>query len=135
MQTEKQRERLVELIRNADTYENLRSYDLYDLVHDTGGAEEFADYLMSNNVVVFPLKVGDKVYRKMCRGFNDFYLREETVWIVDMHFTAGLEIITKYVDPKGITLFPKIYIEDIGKTVFLSREEVENVLKERNNGT
>ena len=108
MQTEKQRERLVELIRNADTYENLRSYDLYDLVHDTGGAEEFADYLMSNNVVVFPLKVGDKVYRKMCRGFNDFYLREETVWIVDMHFTAGLEIITKYVDPKGITLFPTL---------------------------
>jgi hypothetical protein len=54
MQTEKQRERLVELIKNADSYENLRSYDLYDLVHDIGGAEEFADYLMSNNVVVLP---------------------------------------------------------------------------------
>ena len=63
MQTEKQRERLVELIKNADSYENLRSYDLYDLVHDTGGAEEFADYLMSNNVVVLPLKVGDRIYR------------------------------------------------------------------------
>ena len=52
MQTEKQRERLVELIKNADANENLRSYDLYDLVHDTGGAEEFADYLIANGVTV-----------------------------------------------------------------------------------
>lgn len=55
MQTEKQRERLVELIKNADTYENLGWYDLYDLCDKKGGcAEYFADYLMSNNVVVLP---------------------------------------------------------------------------------
>ena len=128
MQTEKQRERLIELIKKSRREWLEKEYD-----NETEKSvdEYVADYLMSNNVVVFPLKVGDKVYRKMCRGFNDFYLREETVWIVDMHFTAGLEIITKYVEPKGITLFPKIYIEDIGKTVFLSREEAENALKER----
>lgn len=122
MQTEKQRERLVELLK-------------YNTMLSDLSIEEVVDACMKNGVIVppYPLKVGDKVYRKMCRGFNDFYLREETVWIVDMHFTAGLEIITKYVEPKGITLFPKIDIEDIGKTVFLSRAEAENVLKERKN--
>ena len=131
MQTEKQRERLVELLNEATFGVNVHTLADH-LSRET--IEKVADYLMSNNVVVFPLKVGDKVYRKMCRGFNDFYLREETVWIVDMHFTAGLEIITKYVEPKGITLFPKIDIEDIGKTVFLSRAEAEAKLKERQNG-
>ena len=130
MQTEKQRERLVELLKQADANPYNREITNFEDI-----MEMIADYLMSNNVVVFPLKVGDKVYRKMCRGFNDFYLREETVWIVDMHFTAGLEIITKYVEPKGITLFPKIDIEDIGKTVFLSREEAEAKLRERRDGT
>lgn len=127
MQTEKQKERLMELLREADANpDNREITDFEDIL------EMVADYLISHNVVVFPLKVGDKVYRKMCRGFNDFYLREETVWIVDMHFTAGLEVVTKYVEPKGITLFPKIDIEDIGKTVFLSREEAEKTLKEKN---
>lgn len=64
MQTEKQRERLVELIKNADNDKNLGWYDLYDLCDKKGGcAEYFADYLMSNNVVVLPLKVGDRIYR------------------------------------------------------------------------
>ena len=57
MENEKQRERLVELIKNADTDENLQSYDLYDLVHDTGCAEYLADYLLANNVVVLPENV------------------------------------------------------------------------------
>jgi hypothetical protein len=132
MQTEKQRERLVELLNEATFGVNVHTLADH-LSRET--IDRVAEYLMANGVIVPPcsLKVGDKVYRKMCRGFNKFYLREETVWIVDMHFTAGLEIITKYVEPKGITLFPKIDIEDIGKTVFLSRAEAENVLKERNN--
>lgn len=111
MQTEKQRERLVELIRNADTYENLRSYDLYDLVHDAGGAEEFADYLMSNNVVVLPFEKGDIVYH-LAHG----YVEEEIVRCPYLQYLTNGYSFTE---------------EDIGKTVFLSREEAENVLKER----
>lgn len=56
MENEKQRERLVELlneakrrIKNLDT-----SYPDYD---------EAVDYLLANNVVVLPLKVGDRIYR------------------------------------------------------------------------
>ena len=61
MQTEKQRERLVELIKNAKNDKNLCWYDLYDLCSEDGYcAEYFADYLMSNNVVVLPCKEGSK---------------------------------------------------------------------------
>ena len=49
MQTEKQRERLVELLDNLPNGELL--------------TKDVADYLMSNNVVVLPLKVGDRIYR------------------------------------------------------------------------
>ena len=64
MQTKKQRERLVELIKNAKNDKNLCWYDLYDLCSEDGCcAEYFADYLMSNNVMVLPLKVGDRIYR------------------------------------------------------------------------
>lgn len=47
------REKLVELILNADNDENLGAYDLYELTHEcTGCAEYFADYLIANGVTV-----------------------------------------------------------------------------------
>ena len=60
MQTEKQRERLVELLNEA-TF-GVNAHTLADhLSKDT--IERVADYLMSNNVVVLPLKVGSTIYR------------------------------------------------------------------------
>ena len=47
------REKLVELILNADNDENLGAYDLYELTHErTGLAEYFADYLIAHGVTV-----------------------------------------------------------------------------------
>ena len=47
------REKLVELILNADNDKNLGSYDLYELTHErTGLAEYFADYLIAHGVTV-----------------------------------------------------------------------------------
>ena len=47
------REKLVELIINADVDDKLGSYDLYDLTHErTGCAEYFADYLIAHGVTV-----------------------------------------------------------------------------------
>ena len=119
MQTEKQRERLVELIKNADSYENLRSYDLYDLVHDTGGAEEFADYLIANNVVVLPCKVGQVLWFP-----SEYYNEPYSVFITKAEIYEEETIMYS----EGGTEW---YDEDIGKIVFLSRAEAENVLKER----
>ena len=130
METEKQRERLVELIKNADTDKNLGWYDLYDLCDKKGGcAEYFADYLLANNVVVLPCKVGDNVfflhYGEIC---------EATVVNVEYnYYTNPQEWVTVEYRSEAIgTNRYKTRIDLMfGKTVFLSRSEAENALKER----
>lgn len=61
MQTEKQRERLVELLLKCD-----KESEVLDCFNErpkkTQSAELIADYLMSNNVVVLPWKKGDTLY-------------------------------------------------------------------------
>lgn len=118
MQTEKQRERLVELIKNADNDKNLGWYDLYDLCDKKGGcAEYFADYLMSNNVVVLPFPVGTTYYRivtkrgKVGNPYFKLIRRAELNWY-------NVENV----------------LSDFGTTVFLTREEAEAKLKEMQNG-
>lgn len=130
METEKQRERLVELIRNADTYKKLRSYDLYDLVHDTGGAEEFADYLMSNNVVVLPCKFdgSQKAYYPVEKTS---VIYETRVWALGVNEDGYMVINPIEYNKKD---FSMIGVE-FGKTVFLSREEAEAKLRETRDGT
>lgn len=93
---------------------------------------KLADHLLAEGVIVppIPVKIGDKIYRMMCYGFRDFFIREETVWIVDKHYFTGFEIITKY-GSNGCSYFPKIEKDDVGKTVFLTREEAEKALTER----
>lgn len=47
------KEKLVELILNADNDQNLGLYDLYDLTHErTGCAKYFAEYLFAHGVTV-----------------------------------------------------------------------------------
>ena len=46
------REKLVELVHNADNDKNLGWYDLYDLCCGKGCAEYFADYLIAHGVTV-----------------------------------------------------------------------------------
>ena len=112
MQTEKQRERLVELlneakrrIKNLDT-----SYPDYD---------EAVDYLIANNVVVLPCKVGQVLWFR-----SEYYNEPYSVFITKAEIYEEETIMYS----EGGTEW---YDEDIGKTVFLSRAEAENVLNER----
>lgn len=121
------KERLIELIKKyMDGYK--------------GYAEEFADYLLANGVIVPPCKVGDTVYAiKGC-----FYLPHATRIKSDEIITC--EIIAIKETKKGKFLLLKPLIEEafnmrsandwfsflaIGKTVFLTKEEAEAKLKER----
>lgn len=127
MQTEKQRERLVELIKNADNDKNLGWYDLYDLCSKDGGcAEYFADYLMSNNVVVLPCKVdgSQKVYYPMAKTS---VIYETRVWALGVDENGDMVINPIEYNAKAFSMSGV----EFGKTVFLSRAEAENVLKER----
>ena len=125
------RDRLNELLR-GEISSGGYNFKLTDRCGDIA-METLVDYLLENGVIVppIPVKIGDKIYRIMCRGFGDFFIREETVWIVDNHAFAGFEIITKYVS-KGCCYFPKIEKDNIGETVFLTKEQAEKALAEVN---
>lgn len=123
------RDRLIELLDKK-----IYTIDMADseAIWHSEKMEELADHLLSNGVIVppFPVKVGDTIYRLMCRGVKDFFLREETIHIVDYHADAGVEVIAKFI-ANGSLYFPKVEKLSIGKTVFLTREEAEKALAER----
>ena len=86
-----------------------------------GGAlncTRLADYLLEHGVTVPPCKVGDTVYRPSnCLGVVQFVIISFNIYESEMFFTDDSENI--------------IYLSDIGKTVFLTREEAEQALRER----
>lgn len=80
--------------------------------------ERTADLLLEHGVTVLPCKVGDRVYRPSdCLGVVQFVIISCHIYQSEMFFTDDSENI--------------IYPSDIGKTVFLTREEAERALKER----
>lgn len=114
MQTEKQRERLVELLKETFEYTRGTCIDFDE------AAEINADYLMSNNVVVLPCKAGDIIY---IIG----EITGQIVYDIIHHIMYnGKEFCL--VTESGVLVLVE---QQLGKTVFLSRAEAENVLKER----
>ena len=107
------RERLIDLIREAKKHTKNANSDLERNMI-------FAEYLLEHGVIVPPCKVGDKVYRPSdCLGVVQFVIISFNIYESEMFFTDDSENI--------------IYLSDIGKTVFLTREEAERALKEREN--
>ena len=102
------RERLIDLMIDAKRTEP-----------ETGSFTDYlADYLLEHGVIVPPCKVGDSVYRPSdCLGVVQFVIISFNIYESEMFFTDDSENI--------------IYLPDIGKTVFLTREEAERALKER----
>lgn len=83
--------------------------------------ETMADNLLANGVIVPSCKVGDKVFfivdMRQHKAFNNF-VREDTITKIG-------------VTTKGILHERGIDFADFGKTVFLTREEAEKALAER----
>lgn len=87
-------------------------------------AEPLADFLLANDVIVPPCKVGDKIY----------ILYSVTKEIEECEVT-GLVIQTKhdvikFKDGSIYTIWDKDYDAHFGKTIFLTKEEAEQKLKE-----
>lgn len=124
---EKQRERLVELLLKCD-----KESEVLDCFNERPtkkqSADLIADYLMSNNVVVLPCKVGDKIFA-VSASLKTIYECEVTHIISQKGGLMIFGTLPYCKEPRAIC---SEY--DIGKDyVFLSREEVENALKERKN--
>lgn len=126
----KQKDRLVELIdrgldKHSDTIEN----------YVIPTKEFLADYLLANGVIVPHCKVGETVYViEPCTCYNNYSDFEQchhkrtkaTKWIEMVrvpkkHFTKCLKLFERP--------FKVEYINKIGKTVFLTREEAEEALR------
>ena len=114
-----EKERLVELLQGWGNKEN-----------DGVRAESIADYLLENGVVVPPVKVGQKVY-----DISEEFIAPCTVKIIYLADYTDRDGNSSYVaeirfDKEDCPYVAKeIYFTDIGKTVFLTKEQAEKALK------
>lgn len=115
-----ERERLIELIRFG--YGKGRANENVKQVEET-----IADYLLANGVIVLPCKVGDTVY-EICERRRSGKWQKAIVERVVHGIEIGIDnILTARC---GTTTY--VYLSRLGKTVFLTREEAEKALAERN---
>lgn len=122
------RDRLVNLCGNAilscktSSCEDCEQYTKNDYPYCM--AEYFADHLIENGVVVPPCKKGDTIYflvgDKLCDGFVKCF----DIRMKDNHFVVICE--TKY----NLTGFENFGYWMFGQTVFLTKSEAEQKLKE-----
>lgn len=85
-------------------------------------AEEMADYLIKNGVILPPCKVGDTVY-------FDTYLHGDSVGVRPHKVIQVKSVITTEPSKGGIGA--EIPDWSFGESVFLTEEEAEKALKER----
>lgn len=103
---------------------------LIELLGDYLYSEQIADHLLANGVIVPPCKVGDIVYAKYS-GTNEieYYVVDKVAHIGSNYFEfeAHLE------NEDGYTVdIIEFVATEIGKTVFLTEEEADKKLEERN---
>ena len=105
------RDRLVELLKNSSQY----------ITEQDSLIEKIADYLLDNGVIVPPCKVGQNVYYPSASFGRIFKKPVDEILMSDkgnyIHFAS--------------TYMP---FENIGKTVFLTREDAEAKQKEGGEG-
>ena len=102
------RERLIELLEEAEGQVN-NEYPTVEMV---------ADYLIENDVIVPPCKMGDKIYLLVTRKTTRFDFSDgKMVKVLNHHtFIKETRLTTS-------NLFSAI--ENFGKTVFLNKDEAE----------
>jgi hypothetical protein len=115
------RDRLIEL---------LQAMPYLDVLYGTQEEwESVADRLLANGVIVPPCKVGDRVY-----SINIGDKKTLKIWIEP----NGDRITQIKINRDGYHFkcwWGYFHLSDIGKTVFLTKEEAEEKLKElKNNG-
>ena len=104
------RDRLIELITEMEN----ELYKAYPYTTDTFRIKCVADHLLANGVIVPPCNVGDTVWE--IDSDNPF---EEEFWVMESK-AVGLYVGTSR----------NLHLIDC-KTIFLTKEEAEQALKER----
>lgn len=87
--------------------------------------EQLADYLLENGVIVPPCKVGDVVWNRKAEPYKVISIEYFSRKVTYLHCVSPVTNI-------GHTF--AVGKRSLGKTVFLTKEEAENALKERERG-
>ena len=114
------RDRLVELISDMEN-ELLRSYPY---TTDEYRIACLADHLIENGVILPPCKVGDKVYW-ILPDLDGWHVSKDTVTEVGLK-GFWVSMYTETDDMDDFTSW-----DEFGKTVFLTRDDAEKALRER----
>ncbi len=112
-------EMLKELLRDADA-EYLRECCDNEEEPEKGFYDYVAGFLLANGVIMLPIKVGDTIYR-IGESITNVY-----EWEVE-HIEIYADQIVIVDDSDN-----EFTITDIGVTVYFTREEAEEKLRERN---
>ena len=92
--------------------------------------DRLADYLIENGVVVPPVKVGQTIYVLWSVGRKGIGIAEFEVRSINLDTPEDMEIV--YRSKKlNATMCRYANASDIGKTIFLSREEAERALERK----
>lgn len=122
----KQKERLTELIESAPQC-------AFDAKLYAGATEAIVDYLLTSGVIVLPCKVGDTVY--IIDNRDMLNIDPSVCSVVDDEIYEMGYGRTQSGELKWLFLVCEtgedFYNDEIGKTVFLTREEAERALAER----
>ena len=118
-----ERERLIELLMQGELEADKQG--VFNCSRSEWKSEIIADYLLASGVRVPPVKAGDKIYEICERRKGDKWVK-----IISERVVHGIEIgINGSMTARcGTTI--SVFLSGIGKTVFLTREEAENALKE-----
>ena len=119
------RDRLIELLQGSrKKYLNLLEFE----------KNLIADYLIENGVVPLPCKVGQKVYTNM--SMQGWYMRKDK---------RPYEAKVVFIGVNGVDNFMNVVLKNdnmlqfnfsqIGKTVFLTKEEAEAELRKRSDNS
>ena len=123
-----ERERLIELLQNAQIIETLCTSDGKPIgtfavrAVEDGAEGQLADYLLANGVIVPPCKVGDNCY-PLPRYRTPLVERK----ISRITYSKRNTIIGYYENDGQYR--PPLRTRILGEDVFLSREEAEKALK------
>lgn len=94
-------------------------------------AEIIADYLLAKGVTVSPVPIGSTVYEIRAKGVREYGKHRKYDYSPDTTFSLNNAIRQRailYIAPKKFCKTDKVRLN---KTVFLTREEAEAKLKER----
>ena len=114
-----ERERLIELLMQGDIA--AAKQGVFNCCMCRREAETIADFLLENNVFIAPVTEGDSVCIILFGRILPFDVIDVSLFRKTLIFKAQ----------HGWNLTRVFKMEDIGKTVFLTREEAEKALKER----